>query len=117
MEKDVKTRNTFPYKIWLFGALLGAVLAYSDNMSFNPGKDIITTTHPFIFYLFLLAIIGLLPIYIAYKKNIKNAIKAYWFAFAAMCAPAGIIWFIISLCIAIFGKRVENISKKRLVKG
>ena len=107
MEKNAKITNAFPYKIWLFGALLGAILAYSDNMSFNPGKDLITTAHPFILYFLLLAIIGLLPIYIAYKRNIKKADIAYWFAFAAMCAPAGIIWCITSLCMAVFGKKSD----------
>ncbi len=107
MKENIKPTHLFPYKIWLFGALLGAVLAYSDNMSFNPGKDIIITTHPLILYFLLLSVIGLLPIYIAYKRNIKKADIAYWFAFAAMCAPAGIIWFITSLCMAVFGKKSD----------
>lgn len=111
MNKNTQQKDKFPYIRWLGGACLGAILGYSHTMHFDRATDTIITLHSFWFYFLILAICGVIPMLIAYKRQIKNANKAYWFSFASMCAPAGIVWFVIGLCIAIFDKKFEKDSK------
>lgn len=70
--------------------------------------------YSFIFYFFFALIVGLVPMTIAYRRNLSNANKVYWLIFASMCAPFGLVWFIVALFFAIFGKtqKIVNKSKK-----
>ena len=108
-------QKDFPYIRWLMGAVLGASLAYSSYYNVLSYYDY-ETVHSFGFYFFLAAIIGLIPMLIAYGREIEKANAVYWFSFAAMCAPAGIIWFVIGVCMAIFGKKVGEKFKIKTEK-
>ncbi len=114
--KNTDRNDKIPMVRLVTGALLGALLAYTstvNTLSFNDITLVRETKLPYLFYFVFLLIIGCIPMMIAYKRSIKNANIVYWFSFAAMCAPAGIVWFLVSLIMAICGK--EQIKDKRII--
>ena len=110
--------DSFPIKRLIWGALFGALIAYSsykNTASFNTITLVRETHLPYLFYFVFALIIGFIPMLIAHTRNTKNANKVYWFSFAAMCAPLGVIWLITALIMAIFGKPKNHAQNNKYI--
>ena len=114
-----KFQIQFPIGRLFGGALLGGFFAYSStvNTIFFDGATLVRETKlPFSVYFIFALLIGFIPMIIAYTKNIKNKNAVYWLSFAAMCAPAGLVWFFIALIRAICGKQESEIENDSVRK-
>lgn len=101
-----KDERKFPTARLFIGAALGVLLSLNKAIfSWGLTPDVYWTYWLYGYVLSL--IIGFVPMIIAYTRKIKNANKVYWFAFAAMCLPGFLIWFLIALFMAIFGKKKD----------
>ena len=96
----LNTAHKIPFILLMIGAFIGSTLAYIlGQIPLNMGW-----LGAFIGSL----ITGIIPIFIAYTRDVKDVKLIYAFSFAAMCLPLWLLWFLIALILALSGKKIST---------
>lgn len=104
MTDNVKIK--FPFLRLMIGSILGALLVHIS--SFSLIDNTITYQVPFITALIFSAFLGLIPMFIAFRRKVIKREIVYWLSFLSMFIPFGIIIFIIALLFSIFFKNTKD---------
>lgn len=101
------TKNRFPLFRLVIGSILGGLLAHISSLTAI--NDTAIYKVPLLQALIFSFIFGLIPMYIAYNRDIVKKEIVYWLAFLSMVLPFGIIIFLIALFLSIICKNNKDL--------
>lgn len=99
----LSTTYKVPISLLIVGAILGSILATLTNHFEHVSSQI-----NWIVYFVCSLTIGIIPIFTAYTRDVKDIKLIYAFSFAAMCLPLWLLWFLIALILALSGKKIST---------